>query len=261
MQRLLHSLMKRQILGPIVMDICEFVQIQEPRKFAEVRAKQKKLSEVADMIHAAHVFHRCVSLGNVSHANNITTINSTQDDVLSLLVGDYLLAQSSVDMASLRHPQTVGLIAKGLEDYTKGEFLKLQMIEKLQKKQLCSGELNKSLKQYAELTCGSLLSNACLSAVLLAGDHTNELDDLPNLIKSFGITAGSAQRFIEMLYCPNDNDRNFISLIPMSSDQLDDHIRHYLDKSLETLSSLPDNRARPSLEAALNKMRQCLPSR
>lgn len=260
MQRLIQSLMKRQTLGPIVMDICEMVKIQEPKRFDEIRGKQKKLSEVADMIHAAHVFHRCISVGDVSHCNNITTINSTRDDVLSLLVGDYLLAQSSVDMASLMHPRTVGLIARGLDDYTHGEFLKLHLIEQLQGKKMRLSELHNSLKQYAELTCGSLLANACLSATLLAG-HKAEGDKLPSLIKSFGLTTGTAQRFIEMLYCPNDNDRNFISLIPMSSDQLDDYIRHYLNMSSETLKSLPDGRTRPTLMAVLNRMSQCLPSR
>lgn len=260
MQRLLQSLMKRQTLGPIVMDLCELIRIQEPKKFDEVRGKQKKLSEVTDMIHAAHVFHRSVSIGNINHDNNITTISSTQDDVLSLLVGDYLLAQSSVDMASLRHPRIVGLIAKGLEDYTKGEFLKLHLIDQLTKTKPNQDEIYTSLGRYAELTCGSLLSNACLSAAILAG-HVAETEELPNQIKSFGLFTGTAQRFIEMLYSPNDNDRNFISLMPMSKKHLDDYIHHYLDKSEATLEKLPQGRTRPTLAAVLSKMRQYLPSR
>lgn len=258
MQRIMESLMKRQTFGPIVMDICELIKIQGPKRFDEVRGKQKKLSEVTDMIHAAHVFHRTVSVGNISHKNNTTTINSTKDDVLSLLVGDYLLAQSSVDMASLRHPRTVGLIAKGLEDYTAGEFLKLQLIDSLHKNNLQIKEIQDTLRKYAELTCGSLLSNACLSAALIAG-HTIESDRMPSMVKSFGLYTGSAQRFIEMLYCPNDNDRNFVSQLPLSSYQLDSHIRHYLDKSSDTLQSLPEGRSQSSLSAMLCRMRQYSP--
>ena len=239
--------MKRQTLGSVVINICELVRIQDTQRYEEIRGKQKLLSEVTNMIHSAHVFHRCVS------------VNRTQDDVLSLLVGDYLLAKSSVDMASLRHPRTVGLIAKGLEDYTSGEFLKLSIIESLQKKQIRLNELQDGLRRYAELTCGSLLSNACLSAALLAG-HTNESDDLSNLIYSFGLYTGSAQRFIEMLYCPNDNDRNFISQLTLSPSQLDNYLRNYLDKSSDILESLPDSKTRQSLSAVLNEMRQYLPT-
>lgn len=249
--------MKRQIFGPIVMDICELIKIQQPKRLDEIRVKQKKLSEVTDMIHAAHVFHRTVSVGNIRQENNNTTINSTKDDVLSLLVGDYLLAQSSVDMASLRHPRTVGLIAKGLEDYTTGELLKLQLIDSLQKNKMHVREIQDKLRIYAELTCGSLLSNACLSAALLAG-HTVESDRIPNMVKLFGLYTGSAQRFIELLYCPNDNDRNFVSQLPLSSDQMDEHIRYYLNKSSDTLRSLPEGRSQPSLSAVLDKMRQYL---
>lgn len=247
--------MKRHTLGPIVMDICELIRIQEPGKFDEVRAKQKKLSEVTDMIHAAHNFHRCVS----NESNKDLTITKNQDNVLSLLVGDYLLAQSSVDMASLRHPRTVGLIASCLEDYARGEFLKLQMIESLQKTHILPvDEIQTGIKQYAEMTCGSLLSKSCISAVLLAG-HTNESERLAGLASSFGLYTGSAQRFIEMLYCPNENDKNFISLLPMPTRHLDQYCRQYLDKSTSTLEQLPTGRTRPRLQAVLDKMRQYLP--
>lgn len=252
MQRLLQSLMKRHTLGPIVMDISELIRIQEPKRFDEVRAKQKKLSEVTDMIHAAHNFHRCVSNENKTDL----TVTKNQDNVLALLVGDYLLAQSSVDMASLRHPRTVGLIARCLEDYTRGEFLKLQLIESLQTAHVLRlTDLQDAIKHYAELTCGSLLSNSCLSAILLAG-HSDESDQLANAVQSFGLYTGSAQRFIEMLYCPNEDDKNFISLLPMPTKHLGEFCRQYLEKSANILNQLPDGRTRPSLAAVLEKMSQ-----
>jgi geranylgeranyl pyrophosphate synthase len=252
MQRLLQSLTKRHTLGPIVMDISELIRIEEPRKFDEVRAKQKKLSEVTDMIHAAHNFHRCVSNGSKKDL----TVTKNQDNVLSLLVGDYLLAQSSVDMASLRHPRTVSLVARCLEDYTRGEFLKLQLIESLQTAHVLRlADLQNAIKQYAELTCGSLLSNSCLSAVLLAG-HTDESDTLANLVQSFGLYTGSAQRFIEMLYCPNEDDKNFISLLPMPTKHLGEFCRQYLEKSINALRQLPEGRTQSSLKGALDKMSQ-----
>lgn len=252
MQRLLQSLMKRHTLGPIVLDISELIKIHEPKRFDEVRAKQKQLSEVTDMIHAAHNFHRCVR----NESKKDLTVTKNQDNVLSLLVGDYLLAQSSVDMASLRNPRTVGLVAKCLEDYTRGEFIKLQLIESLQKTHVLRlTDLQNAIKQYAELTCGSLLSNSCLSAIILAG-HIDESDDLAKMVRSFGLYTGSAQRFIEMLYCPNEDDKNFISLLPMPTKHLGEFCRQYLEKSANILKLLPDGRTRPSLATVLDKMSQ-----
>lgn len=258
MQHFLNKLMKRQTLGPIVMDVCELIKVCEPNRFEEIRLKQRKLSEVTDMIHAAHVFHRTV--------RNITPHKQLQDQdsVLSLLVGDYLLAQSSVDMASLRYPRTVGLVARGLEDYTKGEFLKLHLLEKRKQQRLSRNASALSeqedeafhigIRNYAELTCGSLLSNACLSALHLSG-HMEETDELGALVQSFGHNTGSAQRLIEILNYPSEDDKVILDSI---SSKLEQYIKSYLDKSVSALHRLPDGRTRPTLLSMLDKMRRYL---
>jgi len=255
MQHFLTKLMKRQTLGPIVMNLCELIKIEDTSRFDEIRNKQRKLSEVTDMIYAAHVFHRTVR--NLTPQKEL----QDQDSVLSLLVGDYLLAQSSVDMASLRYPKTVGLVAKGLEDYTKGEFLKIHLIER------CRQNLNdhtggsrvegvndchKGINQYAELTCGSLLSNACLSAFYLAG-NTERCNGLGDLVYSFGHNTGSAQRLIEIVNYPNEDDKVVLSFL--SNSNLEQSITRYLDKSIEILQRLPDGRTKPALRGVLEKMR------
>lgn len=282
-------------LGPIVLNLCnviKFNRLGQPsanRQDEEIIVqKQRKLSQVTDMIHAAHVFHRCVRDNNnnkqqqqTSEAHETSISKSKrlhQDNVMSLLVGDYLLAQSSVDMADLRYPRTVGLIAKGLEDYTSGEFLKLQLVDRFQKDTRNKQHLNaiqicNEINRYAELTCGSLLSNACLSAALLAGysetsndtNHNNSNNNnhnLANLVYSFGFHTGSAHRLIEMLYCPDTNsedDRNFIKALDVKS--LDESIRAHLDRSVELLYELPDGERRPALLEMLNKMKsRCLSS-
>lgn len=248
-------------LGPIILSLSE---IMKTRNSEDIRLKQRKLSEVTDMIHAAHVFHRCVRDQTCDPHPSATAKVLHQDNIMSLLVGDYLLAQSSVDMADLRFPRTVGLIARGLEDYTRGEFLKLQLFDNYEKKQLNLLQIRQGITRYAELTCGSLLSNACLSAALLAGhpDRTGNPQELSSLVYSFGFHTGSAHRLIEFLYCPDTNseaDKAFIETLDVSYFQ--ESIKSHLDKSVNLLLSLPDNEKRPILLALLDDLRsRCVSS-
>lgn len=256
-------------LGPIIMSLSELIKINpEFTKFNqdEIQSKQRKLSEVTDMIHAAHVFHRCVR-DSICDSGTPTAKRLHQDNIMSLLVGDYLLAQSSVDMADLRYPRTVGLIAKGLEDYTRGEFLKLQLLgrkcdkEQQQQQQTSSDtDLRLDIERYSELTCGSLLSNACLSAALLAGypDRASGSTggQLSELVYQFGFHTGSAHRLIEFLYCPDTNsedDKTFIQSLNVKDFQ--EPIKRHLDLSVELLYKLPDGRNCSSLLAMVDEMK------
>lgn len=248
-------------LGPIILSLSEIIKTKDSE---HIRLKQRKLSEVTDMIHAAHVFHRCVRDHTCDSNPSATAKVLHQDNIMSLLVGDYLLAQSSVDMADLRFPRTVGLIARGLEDYTRGEFLKLQLFASCAKEQLDLVEIRDGVARYAELTCGSLLSNACLSAALLAGhpDRTDNPRELSNLVYSFGFHTGSAHRLIEFLYCPDTNseaDKAFIETLDVR--QFQDSIDSHLDKSVNLLLSLPDDEKRPVLLTMLDDMKnRCVSS-
>lgn len=274
-------------LGPVVTQISEIIQFNKSFDHDEIeqlQAKQRKLSEVTDMIHAAHIFHRCVRDSNSNPEANLdtqssgasTNSNSTKrlhrDNILSLLVGDYLLAQSSVDMAELRYPKTVGLIARGLEDYTRGEFLKIQLFDDLQKqldKSLPLPNVCKNIERYAQLTCGSLLSNACLSAALLAGypDRTDATNDaqadekstrskISDLVYSFGYYTGTAHRLIEILFCPDTNsqdDRPIIEMLDVRP--LERSIREHISKAYDTLHNLPGGETHAQLESKLEEMR------
>lgn len=251
-------------LGPVIMSLSELIKIEKSKLYMqeEIKAKQRKLAVVTDMIHAAHVFHRCVRDNITCDNANLTAKRQHQDNIMSLLLGDYLLAQSSVDMADLRYPRTVGLIARGLEDYTSGEFLKLQLFDRYEKRRSESDylDIRNGIETYAKLTCGSLLSNACLSAALLAGhndvDTNNNSHEISNLVFSFGFHAGSAHRLIEFLYCPDTNseaDKVFLESLDVK--QFENSIGSHIDKAVETLLSLPDGEKRASLLTMLEEMR------
>lgn len=247
-------------LGPVVMSLSDMINKNCYNELERVQNLQVRLSEVTDMIHAAHVFHRCVQDHDYTKNQGPQSKIMHQDNIMSLLVGDYLLAQSSVDMADLRYPKTVGLIARGLEDYTRGEFFKLQLFDKCNKSQVNHSEIIDGLERYAKLTCGSLLSNACLSAALLAGypDRDSENpQDLANLVYKFGFHVGSAHRLIQFLYCPDTNsqeDQKFLSDQKIEVNQFGGSIRCHINKALEVLFCLPDQEKRSSLVLLLNTM-------
>lgn len=252
-------------LGPVVTSLSTLLGIHHssPKMGGahEIRNRQRKLSEVTDMIHAAHVFHRCVRDNDCDSSPSTSSKRLHQDNIMSLLVGDYLLAQSSVDMADLRCPRAVGLIACGLEDYTRGEFLKLKLFDDRQTNALSLTDFCKGIEQYAELTCGSLLSNACLSAALLAGypDKTasSQAGEPSALVHAFGFHTGSAHRLKEIFYCPDTNseqDRVFMENLDVTPFVMS--INGHIDKSIELLLRLGSSGSQQeSLLATLEDMR------
>lgn len=275
-----HVATQNSTLGPIILSLCDLIKSNEssPEKQNLVKSNQIKLSQVTDMIHAAHVFHRCVrnhpncDNTNVTEESNFIDATSKrlhQDNVLSVLVGDYLLAQSSVDMADLRFPRTVGLIAKGLEDFTRGEFLKLQLLDRCEKdkSKVNTASIRDGIKYYAELTCGSLLSNACLSAALLAGYSnakwtkngtmkSESEDNISEMVFRFGFHTGSAHRLIEFLHCPDNNsesEKAFMEVLDVK--YFDDSISNHLDLAMDVLAKLPHGSKKSTLVSTLKEMR------
>lgn len=259
MRKLRYVANQNPTLGPIIMSLCDLIKTK-PNQWHEeiIKSKQKKLSEITDMIHAAHVFHRCVR-------EKTTDRIIHQESIMSLLFGDYLLAQSSVDMADLRYPRTVGLIARGLEDYTRGEFLKFGLFKPGTQNHssiTAKQELYDGVNLYAKLTCGSLLSNACLSAALLAGypDRcpSSSAETLGDVVFRFGLHTGTAHRLLELFFNPDTNselDREFIES-NLDSRDFRETIQSHLNKSREFLLKLPNGDERLSLLKLLDTMQK-----
>lgn len=256
MRKLRYVASQNPPLGPVIMSLSELIGIRSAGRPEEIRNRQKKLSEVADMIHAAQVFHRCVRDKTANKVHH-------QETIMSLLFGDYLLAQSSVDLADLRYPQTVGLIAKGLEDYTRGEFLKLKLFGKKSAalddtvKIPSKQELHDEINRYAEFTCGSLLSNACLSVAILAGHPDRTDNSLSDLVFNFGLHTGTAHRLLELFHNPDTNselDRDFIRT-NLSARDFECSIQAHIEESVGILMNLPDGDKRHSLLALLDTMK------
>lgn len=105
----------QQTRGPVVLllakafglpgDVKKRLEI-ETHHAVTVREKQRTLAKITDMIHLAHMIHRGV-VDIKSYSNR--ELPSDKDNlhfnnIISILIGDYLLATSSCGLAEIRNP-------------------------------------------------------------------------------------------------------------------------------------------------------------
>ncbi|XP_075160510.1 decaprenyl diphosphate synthase subunit 2 [Haematobia irritans] len=98
----------------------------EQDKSAGVLHSQRALVEVTEMIRISHLIHN--SLVNLQRSTKAGQDASTYDDMtfgnkIGLLIGDYLLSHSSIELANLKNQIVVGLISSTVRDFSESEFI------------------------------------------------------------------------------------------------------------------------------------------
>lgn len=98
----------------------------EQDKSAGVLHSQRALAEVTEMIRTSHLVHQgLVNLQPLANAGN--DLGSDSDMIfgnkIALLSGDYLLGNSSLELANLRNQELVGLISSALRDLSESNFI------------------------------------------------------------------------------------------------------------------------------------------
>ncbi|XP_071039222.1 all trans-polyprenyl-diphosphate synthase PDSS2 isoform X2 [Parasteatoda tepidariorum] len=133
-----------------------------------VTERQQTLAELTEMIYTAHLIHKGIL--NLS-PTNIPDENMLHDlqfgNKISILSGDYLLANACKGLANLKNCKVVDHVSKSIADFMQAEFL---------------GEHDKqgnplpvkemTLATWEEKNClamGSLVANSCKSTLELAG--------------------------------------------------------------------------------------------
>lgn len=92
----------------------------EQDKAAGVLHSQRALAEVTEMIRTSHLVHK----GLV----NLQLQNNAADDLMfgnkiALLSGDYLLSNSSIELANLKNQELVELMSSAVRDLAEAEFV------------------------------------------------------------------------------------------------------------------------------------------
>jgi len=139
-----------------------------------VMEKQRKLAEIIEMINTGQAIHQSVVNLPVNIASepdeDIRSIllQLEYGNKISILGGDYLLANASTGLASLRIPKIVEIVSVAIAEFTQAEFLGQQdpqgrIIPSPDQLDLGSWETR------ARLGTGSLLAAGCHGEMLLAG--------------------------------------------------------------------------------------------
>nr|CAD7396871.1 unnamed protein product [Timema poppensis] len=153
------------------------VEEMEEDKAAGVLHSQRALAEVTEMIRTSHLVHKgLVNIYPGLYPETAVLNDMTFGNKIALLSGDYLLANSCMELASLRNQDLVELMSSAVRDLAEGEFVGRR---DKQNNPLPSFQESSALEEWTQrnvLSAGSLLGKSCQGTLKLAG-HGAELQD------------------------------------------------------------------------------------
>lgn len=128
---------------------------------SSVRRKQQRLAEVTELIHVASLLHDDVIDGSATR-RGLRALNLEVGNKLAILAGDFLLARSSVTLASLKNVEVIELLSRVLEHLVTGEVMQMT----------ADGDSLKSWDHYKKKTylkTASLIANSSKAVAILGG--------------------------------------------------------------------------------------------
>uniref|UniRef100_A0A336K210 CSON013505 protein n=1 Tax=Culicoides sonorensis TaxID=179676 RepID=A0A336K210_CULSO len=102
------------------------IPVMEQDKSAGVLHSQRALAEVTEMIRTSHLVHQgLVNLQPLVNSGNELSSESEMifGNKIALLSGDYLLGNSSLELANLRNQDLVAIISSALRDLSESNFV------------------------------------------------------------------------------------------------------------------------------------------
>nr|XP_026695230.1 decaprenyl-diphosphate synthase subunit 2-like [Ciona intestinalis] len=176
----------------------------------EIYNSQRTLAELTELIHTAFLVHR--GLTGVDTLMKQDSNNSRSEmelgNKMAVLSGDFLLANACVALSELRNSKVVNMMSSSIADMSHGFFILPESGDSPDPTSLSI--LPTSRKDWEDaifLSQGSLISNACLSAVELA----NQNGEFAECASSFGknlILAQQARADMQRITCINNNTNN-----------------------------------------------------
>jgi geranyl diphosphate synthase len=91
----------------------------------ELRRRQQRVAEVAEMMHVASLLHDDV-IDDATQRRGVLSVNAKSGNKLAILAGDFLLARASVTLASLQNTLIVELMSNVLENLVCGEVMQVR---------------------------------------------------------------------------------------------------------------------------------------
>ncbi|XP_064644392.1 all trans-polyprenyl-diphosphate synthase PDSS1-like isoform X2 [Lineus longissimus] len=140
---------------------------------------QKKVAEIAEMIHVASLVH-----DDVIDASDIRrgkpSVHYSWGQQKAITAGDYILSAASMAIARIGDPDVVIVLAQVIEDLVKGEFMQLGTKEKQNER--FTHYLRKTYKKTA-----SLMANSCKAVAILGDVQESEVEMAYQIGRNIGI--------------------------------------------------------------------------
>ncbi|XP_064473713.1 all trans-polyprenyl-diphosphate synthase PDSS2-like [Ornithodoros turicata] len=148
----------------------------EEERVAGITQRQRSLAEITEMIHTAHLIHR----GILNLSNDLfpdaTTLKDLQfGNKISVLTGDYLIANASKFLTDLKNCKVVDLVATAIGDFMQSEFIGDH--DQQGHPIPYPGMTIQNWEEKNYLSTGSLMSNSCQATLELAG-HEEKFQEL-----------------------------------------------------------------------------------
>ncbi|XP_064141005.1 all trans-polyprenyl-diphosphate synthase PDSS1 isoform X4 [Loxodonta africana] len=119
----------------------------------DVRASQRSVALIAEMIHTASLVHDDV-IDDASSRRGKHTVNKIWGEKKAVLAGDLILSAASIALARIGNTTVISILTQVIEDLVRGEFL--QLGSKENENERFAHYLEKTFKKTA-----SLIANSC----------------------------------------------------------------------------------------------------
>lgn len=136
---------------------------------ADIYKQQRTLAEITELVHIALLVHRgLVDVEDITKCQTVSKKDLKFGNKMAVLGGDFLLANACTGLAQLNNPKVVDLIASSIADISSS------LIMLPETGTHCSSNNFKTIPgtvdewaKLIHLSHGSLLSNACVAAMIL----------------------------------------------------------------------------------------------
>ncbi|KAI2627775.1 hexaprenyl pyrophosphate synthase [Hypoxylon sp. NC1633] len=153
---------------------------------SDVLPSQRRLAEIAELIHTASLLHDDVIDHSVSRRGS-PSANYEFGNKMAVLAGDFLLGRASVALARLRNAEVVELLATVIANLVEGEFMQLKNTARDEQNPMWSDDIFTYYLQKTYLKTASLISKSCRAAALLGRADATTVESAYSYGKNLGL--------------------------------------------------------------------------
>ncbi|KAI1505189.1 hexaprenyl pyrophosphate synthase [Biscogniauxia marginata] len=153
---------------------------------SDILPSQRRLAEIAELIHTASLLHDDVVDHSISRRGS-PSANHEFGNKMAVLAGDFLLGRASVALARLRNAEVIELLATVIANLVEGEFMQLKNTARDERNPKYSEDIFTYYLQKTYLKTASLISKSCRAAALLGRADTTTVEAAYSYGKNLGL--------------------------------------------------------------------------